>query len=87
MEPQIIIGRKKIGEAVKIARNAKKFTQGQLADLCGVDQPMISRIEKGSESVSEKKYQIVCKVLGLGKITTALEKCHSEQKTDHLQEK
>ena len=73
MKREIIIGRVKIGEAVKIARNAKGLTQGQLAELCGIDQPMISRIEQGSDSVSEKKIKLVCGILQLGEITTALE--------------
>lgn len=74
MERELIIGRVKIGEAVKIARNAKGMSQGQLADLCGIDQPMISRIESGNENVSEKKIKFVCDVLGIGNITIALEK-------------
>ena len=72
MKREIIIGRVKIGEAVKIARNAKGLTQGQLAELCGIDQSMISRIESGNENLSEKKIKLVCGILQLGEIATAL---------------
>lgn len=82
MEREIIIGRKKIGEAIKIERNRRNLTQGQLADLCDLDQPMISRMEQGSDNVSEKKLRHVCGLLSLGEITTALEKKTASQDDD-----
>jgi transcriptional regulator with XRE-family HTH domain len=82
MKREIIIGRVKIGEAVKIARNAKGLTQGQLAEACGVDQPMISRIEKGSEDVSEKKLKLVCNWLDIGEVDTVLKNARLEHSAD-----
>jgi transcriptional regulator with XRE-family HTH domain len=38
---------KSFGETVKQAREAKKLSQVDLANICGIHQPTISKLEKG----------------------------------------
>ena len=50
------------GEQVKAYRKSKGLTQKQFAELVGIDQPRISRIEKGEDfmvSTLEKISKII----------------------------
>lgn len=40
---------------LRTLRKAKRMTQRQLAEKCGLDQAMISRIERGIQDVSVRK--------------------------------
>lgn len=47
------------------ARKAKGLTQGQLANLVGIDQGAISKIEKGDRSISTTLAPRLAHALGL----------------------
>ncbi|MGT2495036.1 helix-turn-helix domain-containing protein [Cupriavidus basilensis] len=46
----IVAPMKTLGERVRYARKEKRLTQAELAKLVGVSQPMIRKIEAGSET-------------------------------------
>ena len=49
----------KFAENLKILRNSKKITQGQLANILGVDQRTVSAWEKG---VCEPSFSMLSKI-------------------------
>ena len=49
----------KFAENLKILRNSKKITQGQLANILGVDQRTVSAWEKG---VCEPSFSMLLKI-------------------------
>lgn len=51
------------GEQIRVFRKAKKLTQKQLAELCGVSHGFISRIENGTCSMSTENLQTIARVL------------------------
>jgi ribosome-binding protein aMBF1 (putative translation factor) len=62
---------KNIGAAVKVAREKKGLSQKDLAQLTGINQPDISKIEKGRENITLRTLFCLTKVLGIKKITLA----------------
>ena len=53
------------GAYVRARRTSKALTQASLADLCGVQQSEISRIEKDQRSVSVGTLELLIASLGL----------------------
>ena len=49
----------KFAENLKILRNSKKITQGQLANILGVDQRTVSAWEKG---ICEPSFSMLLKI-------------------------
>lgn len=60
-----MIDKRKIGEVIKSAREAKNYTQEELAEAIGMTQRMISSYERGKQKVSEKAARKLSRVLGL----------------------
>jgi transcriptional regulator with XRE-family HTH domain len=56
---------KKIGEGVRACRLRKNFSQSQLAELCGVSIPTITRLETGRGNISLHHLLSVLKVLDM----------------------
>ena len=54
-----------IGEAIKIFRQRKKFTQETLSEKTGVDRSLISKIEKGRTSGSIQTIKKLAAGLGV----------------------
>lgn len=50
---------------VAAIRKARRLTQAELADLAGVEQPTISRLERGSESVTLRTITAVAEALNV----------------------
>lgn len=50
---------------LKAARKARRYTQRQLADLVGMDQGHISRLENGGKGVSMEHLPTLARVLGV----------------------
>jgi transcriptional regulator with XRE-family HTH domain len=50
---------------LKAARKARRYTQRQLADIVGMDQGHISRLENGGKGVSMEHLQVLAKELGV----------------------
>lgn len=46
-------------------RKAKGFSQAELADLAGVEQPTISKLERGNQSVTLRTIKAVADALGV----------------------
>lgn len=59
------ISRKDIGEEIKKARKAKKLSQFELAELTGVDEKQIYRIEAGLSSPKLENFLKISNVLSL----------------------
>lgn len=51
------------GQQIRIFRKAKKLTQKQLGELCGVSHAFISRIENGTCSMSTENLQAIARAL------------------------
>jgi transcriptional regulator with XRE-family HTH domain len=43
---------KRLGEAVRVARKARKMSQETLADAAGIDRSHLGRIERGERNVT-----------------------------------
>ncbi|MFC9680022.1 helix-turn-helix transcriptional regulator [Streptomyces sp. NPDC056948] len=50
MPAWVITRRRKIGDNVRAARNAKKISQERLAELVGLDRKTVNRIEQGTHA-------------------------------------
>jgi transcriptional regulator with XRE-family HTH domain len=50
---------------LKAARKARRYTQRQLADLIGIDQGHVSRLESGGKGVSMAHLQALARELGV----------------------
>jgi transcriptional regulator with XRE-family HTH domain len=50
---------------LKAARKARRYTQRQLADLIGIDQGHVSRLESGGKGVSMEHLQALARELGV----------------------
>lgn len=55
----------KVGERIRTIRESKRLTQDQLADLAGLRQSHISRLEGGLHSPSHKTLQAIALALGV----------------------
>lgn len=55
----------RIGERVQRARRRVGWTQKALADKSGVSFAVISRLEKGHQSVSAERLAVIVRLLGL----------------------
>jgi transcriptional regulator with XRE-family HTH domain len=53
------------GEGVRMLRNIRNLSQVQLAEMAGVTQPSISRIESGSRQVSDAARVRIARALGV----------------------
>lgn len=53
------------GEEIRQARNAKSWSQQDLADKAGVSRPSVARVESGQQGVSTDTLQKIAKALGL----------------------
>ena len=64
-----------LGSRIKELRNAKNFTQEQVADRIGVSRQKYARIEKGVNSITLDILSKVAEVLGVtvGDITKVLD--------------
>lgn len=51
---------------VAAIRKAKKLSQSDLAEMAGVEQPTISKLERGNESVTLRTIKAVADALGVG---------------------
>ncbi|MFK7000747.1 MULTISPECIES: helix-turn-helix domain-containing protein [Flavobacterium] len=54
---------KKVGQKIKEIRVAKKISQQELADLCGIEPSNMSRLEAGRANATLSTLEIVCKNL------------------------
>lgn len=59
------ISRKDIGEEIKKARKAKKLSQFELAELTGIDEKQIYRIESGLSSPKLENFLKISDILEL----------------------
>lgn len=57
---------KKIGMRIRNRRRAKGWTQGELANRCGVSMSFIGHIERGSRIMSMETFITLCDVLDSG---------------------
>ncbi|WP_232536322.1 helix-turn-helix domain-containing protein [Lacipirellula parvula] len=57
--------RKKVGKAIKKHRTAKKLSQGALADLAGIPQSHVSRLETGVHVPTHVTIEKIAKALGV----------------------
>ena len=55
----------KIGQRILLARRALQLTQQQLAKKSAVSLAVISRLEKGKQSVYAERLAVIARVLGL----------------------
>lgn len=53
------------GNNVQAIRKARGLTQSELADLAGVEQPTISKLERGSDSMTLRTLTRVAEALGV----------------------
>lgn len=56
---------KMIGENIRVLRDKAGFTQTNLAQFIGVDQSMISKIEKGERGLSAAMLEKLCALFGV----------------------
>jgi len=54
-----------VGRAIKALREARKWTQPQLAEKSGLDQPSISRVERGVQGIAIDTLAAVARGLGM----------------------
>ena len=54
-----------VGKIIREERKRQGFTQGELADLCGVGITFISQLERGKQSVEAGKVLNVLALLGI----------------------
>jgi transcriptional regulator with XRE-family HTH domain len=55
----------RIGERIQRARRRHRWTQKELADKAGASFAVISRLEKGNQSVSAERLAVIARLLGL----------------------
>lgn len=61
-----------IGEQIKIARKAQKWTQAQLADMANIDRTTLGSIERGSyRDIGIRKVARVAELVGLQLVLVA----------------
>ena len=65
MSNTIPMTRQEIGERIKIARNAKRITQQELAKLADVSQATVSDAEAGKGKVGLKALDKIVEVVGI----------------------
>lgn len=56
--------RQRIGQRIAAIRKSKEWTQGELAERCGLAQSHIARIEAGRYSVGFDTLQQIAEALG-----------------------
>lgn len=61
---------RELGQAVKIARRQRKWTQDELAKRSGVWQETISKIERGARGTRVQTFLRLCLALNLELIVT-----------------
>lgn len=54
-----------VGENIRILRDNAGFTQGNLARFMGVDQSLISKVEKGERSLSADMLEKIASLFGV----------------------
>lgn len=54
-----------VGRNIKTARESANLTQAQLAELTGMDQSEISRIERGSRGLSVNRLGLIAEALSV----------------------
>ena len=59
------LSRKSIGEEIKKARKAKKLSQFELAEMVGIDEKQIYRIESGLSSPKLENFLKISNILEL----------------------
>tara|TARA_R110000737_G_C14503509_1_gene472376 strand:+ start:391 stop:702 length:312 start_codon:yes stop_codon:yes gene_type:complete len=60
-------------------RKSKNLSQAELADLAGVEQPTISKLERGNESVTLRTIQAVANALQVPLSDLFLERSEAER--------
>ena len=61
----------RLGDAIRKARIAKKWSEKQLGRKCGMAENVIREIESGRRIVSDDQAQRILKLLGAGKLLDA----------------
>ena len=56
----------KIGMRIRQVRKAKGWSQGELADKCGISMSFLGHIERGSRIMSMETFASICTVLESG---------------------
>ena len=54
-----------VGERIRILREKSDFSQNKLADLAGVSQTHLRRVELGQADITVGHLQLVCDALGI----------------------
>ena len=57
--------KKTVGENIRILREKTGFTQGSLAQFLGVDQSLVSKVEKGERSLSADMLERLSALFGV----------------------
>lgn len=67
--------RRKVGQNIKRARKAKKWTQDELATAAGIPQPHVCRLEQGRHAATDTTIERIAAALGVpaGQLDPALD--------------
>jgi len=57
---------RQLGDRVREARQARKLTQSQLADACGLHRTFIGSVERGERNVSILNMRLIARALRVG---------------------
>jgi transcriptional regulator with XRE-family HTH domain len=71
----------RIGERVQRGRRRVRWTQQELAKKAGVSFAVISRLEKGRQSVSAERLAVITRLLGLSLDTVCREDDEGERES------
>ncbi len=55
-----------IGKRIRQVRKAKKWSQGALAEKCGISMSFLGHIERGTRIMSLDTFISICEALGTG---------------------